>query len=269
MSGSKRCCVLSKRSSSRWILRKGGRLVTSGEECNPVEGGYLTDVGILACDDPYHCVEDPSSRLGGVCAEIVDNNGGAVVDIDQGGVRKAKHIGKFNSVLVKDKVTVLEEDVAQSKEREECTPSVSTDIGILAGCLNKNHVCVKDPLSSLGGTCKDISSRMVGNHEEPANGFRRRLTSCTFVNGTAGQKCSAEGACSGLSTDFISNNIGCGSCNAFGGYSFMTGEFTGEFISCILSFSSQLHLFSIETSSVGEGSCNAGNACRFNLGEIS
>eukprot|EP00956_Cyclotella_meneghiniana_P015996 scaffold25036_cov64-Cyclotella_meneghiniana.AAC.1 len=91
---------------------------------------------------------------------------------------------------------------------------------------------------------------MVGNHEvvhtSSANGFRRRLTSCTFVNGTAGQKCSAEGACSGLSTDFISNNIGCGSCNAFGGCSFMT-----------------------ETSSVGEGSCNAGNACRFNLGEIS
>eukprot|EP00956_Cyclotella_meneghiniana_P015997 scaffold25036_cov64-Cyclotella_meneghiniana.AAC.2 len=74
-------------------LRKGGRLVTSGKECN-VEGGYLTDVGILACDDPYHCVEDPSSRLGGVCVKVV-NNPGAMADINQGGVRKAKRMYAF------------------------------------------------------------------------------------------------------------------------------------------------------------------------------
>lgn len=85
-------------------LRKGGRLITSGEECNPADGGQsLTDVGILACGDSYHCVEDPSSRLGGVCAKVF-NSGGAVVDIDQGGADKAKRIGTSNSVLVKDKV---------------------------------------------------------------------------------------------------------------------------------------------------------------------
>lgn len=213
-------------------LRKGGRLITSGEECNPADGGQsLTDVGILACGDSYHCVEDPSSRLGGVCAKVF-NSGGAVVDIDQGGADKAKRIGTSNSVLVKDKV--LQEGVTQSKEREECKPSVSIDIGILLGCLNTNHVCVKDPLSSLGGICREISSRMVENHGvveiSSVKGLRRRLSSCTFLNGTDGQKCSAEGACIGLSTEFISNNIGCGSCNAYGGCSYMTGEFTEVFL---------------------------------------
>lgn len=75
---------------------------------------------------------------------------------------------------------------------------------------------------------------MVENHGvveiSSVKGLRRRLSSCTFLNGTDGQKCSAEGACSGLSTEFISNNIGCGSCNAYGGCSYMTGEFTEVFL---------------------------------------
>ena len=60
---------------------------------------------------------------------------------------------------------------------------------------------------------------------------------CNYCNGTSvGVECS-DGlhACMDLSSDFIANRIGCGSCNAFGACKGLTA-----------------------TSSVGEGSCNGG-----------
>jgi hypothetical protein len=57
------------------------------------------------------------------------------------------------------------------------------------------------------------------------------LTECTYLNGTAGIKCSGSQACVDLSSSFIINLIGCGSCNAFGSCSRISGKFE-NYTSC-------------------------------------
>ena len=86
---------------------------------------------------------------------------------------------------------------------EECSLVVSsslrgdrTDVGILIGCNDPGYICVEDVNSSLGGRCVASSTtkdRMLQNTPNP----------CT--------RCDGDG-CTGLSDEFITNNIGEGSC---------------------------------------------------------
>eukprot|EP00956_Cyclotella_meneghiniana_P034852 scaffold108757_cov60-Cyclotella_meneghiniana.AAC.6 len=146
---------------------------------------------------------------------------------------------------------ILERSRAGSEEylslvSGECNPGTNdgyVDVGIFNGCGGNGFFCSKDSSSNLGGTCVNIGSTADeslpsrdlfegGNH-------RHLLTSCDYLNGTSGEKCSGLRACMGLSSDFIANNIGCGSCNGYGACRGLSA-----------------------TSSVGEGSCNGGNGCR-------
>jgi len=115
------------------------------------------------------------------------------------------------------------------------------DVGIFNGCSN-GYLCAKDPYSNIGGTCVNIgdTADMLELSTDVFNGGKHRhLLVCNYLNGTSGEKCSGLSACGDLSPDFIANNIGCGSCNAFGACRGLTA-----------------------TSSVGENSCNGENSCR-------
>jgi hypothetical protein len=114
---------------------------------------------------------------------------------------------------------------------EECTPQSTgdfiVDAGILSGCKNSSHVCVSDTTSSQGGTCLDfkLDTSDVERVKVKGGERHRHLTECTYRNGTAGVKCKASQACGGLTSPFIATNIGCGSCNAYGACTDMTGKF--------------------------------------------
>ena len=90
---------------------------------------------------------------------------------------------------------------------EECIPLFSSklrsernaDMGIL-GCPEPGLVCARDELSSLGGRC--VSRDTVGHRKLQYGGG----------NYTCLEKCTGDGACEGLSQDFIDNNIGENSC---------------------------------------------------------
>ena len=75
--------------------------------------------------------------------------------------------------------------------------------------------------SCVGGVCVQIESRTDAFDDELGKdghqiANHRHLTECTYKNGTAGGfKCSARGACDGLSSTFIANNIGCGTCVSY------------------------------------------------------
>ena len=89
---------------------------------------------------------------------------------------------------------------------EECIPLFSSklgsernaDMGIL-GCPELGLVCARDELSSLGGRC--VSQDAVGHRKLQSGGDYSCL-----------EKCTGDGACEGLSQDFIDNNIGENSC---------------------------------------------------------
>eukprot|EP00956_Cyclotella_meneghiniana_P008961 scaffold12299_cov85-Cyclotella_meneghiniana.AAC.9 len=145
---------------------------------------------------------------------------------------------------------ILERSRAGSEEYSslvggECNPGTNdrfVDVGIFNGCSN-GYFCSKDSSSNLGGTCVNIARGTSDTFLIPRDLFEgekhRHLLTCDYLNGTSGEKCSGFRACGDLSPDFIANNIGCGSCNAFGACRGLSA-----------------------TSSVGEGSCNGGNACR-------
>jgi hypothetical protein len=131
----------------------------------------------------------------------------------------------------KDKLKLqhlLEENFAGGSV-EECTPQFTNDFivdaGILSGCKNSSHVCVPDASSSQGGTCLDFKLAASERTKVKGSERHRHLNECTYRNGTAGFKCKASQACGGLTSSFISTNIGCGSCNAYGACTDMTGKF--------------------------------------------
>ena len=178
--------------------------------------GALTDVGIFGCVDSDICVKDSASLLGGLCARVAKGGDADAVSSQQ----------QLQPLTVRDKLkakTLLDEhktrDIGPSGVvGEECVPSTSeeyVDVGVLNPCERSGHVCMKDPSSSLGGTCVGIN---VGGfyplfrNIEDDGAVGRHLTACVYQNGTLGQKCSARSACRGLSEAFIENNIGCGSC---------------------------------------------------------
>ena len=99
---------------------------------------------------------------------------------------------------------------------EECSVVVSSklrgygsDTGIL-GCTDPKAVCVEDKLSSLGGRCASSAIVSRALQSTPA---------CT-------QKCTGEGACEGLTLDFINNNIGENSCCGYNACAYITGTYS-------------------------------------------
>lgn len=278
----------------KMLSARRGHLVPTGKECNPrgdvagpkYEGGH-SYVGILVmCGSPdEYCVDDPSSKLGGICARVVSEDAAATDSATKGGSKehthqlkpltrndklKAKHLLKQSKVGREGSAVTTE---------DECTPSIgafelnkrSIDVGILnGGCKKVGNICAKDPSSSLGGICVDITSSSEttlasysSNHE-----IYGHLTSCYYTNGTAGTKCSGVNSCGRLDPSFIASNVGCGSCNAYRSCSGMTCE-SFKIIFALSDHKNVALIFSSATSSVGEGSCNAGNACRGNTGETS
>jgi hypothetical protein len=159
---------------------------------------------------------------------------------------------------------------------EECTPLISqfglipmsADVGVLVQCSKHDHMCIKYPTSSLGGFCADVPTD-IGLFDSPeahlAQGTHRHLMACVLDNGQPGVKCSGPQACSNLSSNFIANNIGCGSCNGFGACKNISGE---NIIVFLPDFALVLKYFDFfefkETSTIGEDSCNGGYACCYN-----
>jgi hypothetical protein len=114
-----------------------------------------------------------------------------------------------------------------SASHEECSPypdffkmSSRADFGILARCSNPQDVCIKNPTSSIGGTCGSSSDDMRPIDYNDSHVNQRQLlqaATCTYKNGTGGgTKCQGWNACFGLDEAFIESNIGCGSCNGQG-----------------------------------------------------
>jgi hypothetical protein len=60
--------------------------------------------------------------------------------------------------------------------------------------------CIEDKTSSIGGRCMNLKGEVIEAH--------RQLTDCTFANGTDGNKCVGDNACTGADE----SKIGCGSC---------------------------------------------------------
>jgi hypothetical protein len=199
------------------------RLVKTEKECKPTAGfdelgkDALTDVGIFGCVDSDICVLDSASLLGGICARV-----------DKGGDAGAESYQQIQPLTVSDKLKAkILLDAQKTSETgpggvvgEECVPSTSegyVDVGVLNPCKNSGHVCMKDPSSFLGGTCVGINGGSYSSFRnlEQDGVVNRRLTACTYQNGTFGLKCSARSACRGLSEAFIKNNIGCGSCVSY------------------------------------------------------
>eukprot|EP00956_Cyclotella_meneghiniana_P002835 scaffold3343_cov51-Cyclotella_meneghiniana.AAC.3 len=260
--------MMKSKSSLKKLMLQGGSVVTTKKECKPTSAS--PDTGILNCPINQVCIQDSASMLGGVCAKVVHGNASlaqdevgedivAMVVEDQdvvvGGnfVAEAQPGGKaLKPFAVKDKLNAERILKGSRAGLEEYLPSVSgecspgtndgfVDVGILNGC-DVGHVCVRDPHSNIGGTCVNIGG--TSDTSRISRGLfggvkHRHLLTCDYLNGTSGEKCSGMHACGDLSSDFIANNIGCGSCNAFGACRGLTA-----------------------TSSVGEGSCNGGNACR-------
>ena len=246
-------------------------LYTTEEECTPFayfKGNSASkkyesdvDVGILrGCDNPYHyCIEDTSSSLGGVCAQVIGTdrevkvarkdgpmaNDGVEEGEDESVIREDmkrtdsahfKGTNKLKFMTVKEKLKakhILEESNGVKDESpyligEECDLGKNpgfVDVGILNKCKQAGHVCIEDSSSSLGGLCVNIGSdKDRGVVSSRILSAQIDSTACTYNNGTAGEKCSGSQACGGLSDSFISNNIGCGSCNAYGACSGLTGK---------------------------------------------
>ena len=94
-------------------------------------------------------------------------------------------------------------DIEQSPlSGEECVPLLLreriADVGVL-GCPEAGLVCKRDEHSSLGGRC--VSQDAAGH---------RKLQD--DEEEYCPEKCTGDGACEGLSQDFIDNNIGENSC---------------------------------------------------------
>ena len=247
--------MMKSKSSLKKLMLQGGSVVTTKKECKPTSAS--PDTGILNCPINQVCIQDSASMLGGVCAKVVHGNaslaqdkvGGDIMasgvvedpDVVVGGnfVAEAQPGGKaLKPFAVKDKLNAERILKGSRAGLEEYLPSVSgecspgtndgfVDVGILNGC-DFGHVCVRDPHSNIGGTCVNIGGTSDMSHitrDLFEGGKHRHLLTCDYLNGTSGEKCSGMLACGDLSSDFIANNIGCGSCNAFGACRGLTGKF--------------------------------------------
>jgi hypothetical protein len=195
------------------LQTRGGYVVKSTKECRPhgpkAEDKKGSDVGLLGCGSSGNiCIQDSSSSLGGVCAQAVISEGGygdetLRYEHEEGMVLKPVPESMAQSILqsAKDGGTI----------GEECVPGINegyVEIGGSNPCKNSDHVCLNDASSSLGGNC--VEPVFWGS------GLNVKKQTCTFKDGSSGTKCDTKAwgatACIGLSSDFIKNHIGCGSC---------------------------------------------------------
>jgi hypothetical protein len=233
-----------------WFHQGQGYLVTSEEECtppgdiSPFEEGALKDARVISCGGSgQFCIEDTASSLGGVCATVVSgeveagkvDNAQATTAAATAATKKLKPLTVMDKLAAKGPLEgkeVLEYETDLTVVGEECDPGTNpgyVDVGIFNQCHHSDHVCIEDSSSSLGGHCVGIvpgkeDSLWLEFDPQDAGGQHRRLTECTYLNGTAGIKCSGHNACVGLSPSFVENNIGCRSCNSFGACSGISGE---------------------------------------------
>jgi hypothetical protein len=243
----------------------------AGDADVPVEGVVTGDVGGVGLED----VASVAVGTDVIDACVV----GGDSDVNEDGVLKQIKVLQLLSPKDKLKLHHLLEEKFAGGSVEECNLQsngdfIVVDAGVLSGCKNASHVCMPEASSSRGGICLDFKLATSDVERAIVKGGEghRHLTECTYRNGTAGVKCQGSQACGGLTSSFISTNIGCGSCNSYAACTDMTGKFVNP--NCILSsvvvlLNVSYSSFNLESSSVGEGSCNAGNACRFDasLGE--
>jgi hypothetical protein len=185
----------------------------------PVEGVVPGEVGEVGSEDEASVV---------VGADVIGARvGDGDSDVDEDEIKVLRLLTPKDMLILQ---RLLEEKFAGGST-EECTAQSNgdfiVDAGILSGCKNSSYVCMPDSSSSKGGICLDFKLPTNDVERAKVNGGegRRHLTQCTYRNGTAGVKCQGSRACGGLTSSFISTNIGCGSCNSYGACNDMTGEF--------------------------------------------
>ena len=132
----------------------------------------------------------------------------------------------------------------------------SPDTGILS--CGMGETCIEDETSAVGGRC-------VVFEEDAVVESHRRLTTCTYADGSPGTFCVGTGACTGTDT----SKIGCGSCNGANACNGFYGSETnpgtiavGE-KSCIGTSACQKIYAKYPNTPVviGDGSCVGTNAC--------
>jgi hypothetical protein len=220
---------LNKMSDLRMKLwTRGGHVLKSKKECRPhgpeAEDKKGSDVGLLGCGSSGDiCIKDSSSSLGGVCAHAVISEGGYGDETKRYEQEERAITSQYAeaSMLMPLPESAVNGILQSAKNAgaigEECVPGTNegyVEVGVFNPCKNSDHVCLKDVSSSLGGNCVD-----VGRDEEQVlwgSNHNKNKQWCQFEDGTSGSKCDSGSrmfsACNGLSSDFIRNNIGCGSC---------------------------------------------------------
>jgi hypothetical protein len=109
----------------------------------------------------------------------------------------------------------------------------AADAGILD--CPASFSCVEDGTSSLGGRCVEIfdEASYTEAYYAHQSSTHRRLATCTFANGTTGEKCTGLMACLGQ----YYADVSCGSCNG------------------------KKSCRNVYKAKIAEGSCNGENAC--------
>jgi hypothetical protein len=106
-----------------------------------------------------------------------------------------------------------------------------------AGILNcpSSFSCVEDETSTLGGRCVEVfdEASYTESYYAHQSSTHRNLATCTFANGTSGQKCVGLMACLGQ----YYAEVACGSCNG------------------------KKSCRNVYKAKIAEGSCNGDNAC--------
>jgi hypothetical protein len=184
-----------------------------------------------------------------VGTDVIDAHvGDGDPDADEDGVMNQIKVLKLLTPKDKLKLQHLLEEKFAGGSVEECTPQSNgdfiVDAGVLSGCKNSSYVCVPDTSSSQGGVCLvfELATSAVERAKVKGGDGHRHLTECTYRNGTAGVKCQGSQACGGLTSSFISTNIGCGSCNSYAACTDMTGEFVDPKSYTLISGCSTKHI---------------------------
>ena len=220
------------RDGSESKVQGGDEYMTAVDRGDFSNGGYKDssygDVGGFV-DSKYHEYES---------VEPIDEGRQGVED----GVKAVSSSKLLKPASVQDiwkADRILERSRAGSEEylslvSGECNPGTNdgyVDVGIFKGCGGNGFFCSKDSSSNLGGTCVNIGGStsdesLLSRDLFEGGNHRHLLTSCDYLNGTSGEKCSGLHACGDLSSDFIANKIGCGSCNGYGACRGLSGTFS-------------------------------------------
>jgi hypothetical protein len=220
----------------------GGLEKVAGNADVAVEGVAPGDTAKVGLEDDASVAVGNVSLEGGAFGDVIDGRLVSAGDLDVNEDDAVNQIAAVKLLTVKDKLQLeyLRKKKLEAVESvQECTPQSIGDFilygaGILSGCENSSHVCVPDASSSQGGTCLDIQVTIsdVKGGFKGGDGIHRYLADhsvdCVYRNGTAGFKCDEPGACGDLSEAFIQNNIGCGSCRAYGACTGLTGKFSPD-----------------------------------------